>query len=158
MALNQHSKHGSGEGASRDAHFEQGGALLSEALHPRQLHPRTVVNTEYYIKALINGRAHRGESLGYATCPGMSNDHAMNRERVAGGHEVLPLFNTFAPDLKTIEFCCTSGHCDECRDRQAVYSWLLVSAGRSLHTPAFAEAWIDLVEGYWKQFVWSPFK
>jgi len=20
------------------------------------------------------------------------------------------------------------------------------------------EAWIDLAEGYWKQFVWSPFK
>lgn len=56
------------------------------------------------------------------------------------------------------QFCCMSGHCDECRDSQAVYSWLLVSAGRFLRTPAFAKAWIDLAEGYWKQFVWSPLK
>jgi hypothetical protein len=33
-----------------------------------------------------------------------------------------------------------------------------VSAGRFLRTPASAEAWIDVAEGYWKQFVWSPFK
>ena len=72
--------------------------------------------------------------------------------------EGLSLFNTFASDLKTIELCCTSGHCGECRDSQAMYSWLLVSAGRFLRTPALAEAWIDLAEGYWKQFVWSPFK
>jgi hypothetical protein len=84
MMFNHHSKHGSGEGTSGDAHFDQ--------------------------------------------------------------------------DLKTIEFCCTSGHRDECRDSQAVYSWLLVSAGRVSRTPAFAEAWIDVAEGYWKQFVWSPFK
>jgi len=123
----------------------------------RAKYPDVVICTEYYIETLITGRAHWGESFGYATCPSISVDHPAHQERLAQGHKSLPLFNTYAPDLKTINFCCTSGHCDGCRDSQAVYSWLMLSAGKFLRSKALAETWIDMAEGYWKQFIWSPY-
>jgi hypothetical protein len=70
---------------------------------------------------------------------------------------VLPGFNTFAADTKTVQFCCTSGHCDGCRDSQAVFSWLLVSLPHFLESRQRLESWLDVAESYWSQFVWTPY-
>jgi organic radical activating enzyme len=132
-------------------------ALLGKAIEVREKYPETVICSPYFIETLITGRSHWGETFGYATCPSISADHPAHRERLAQGHKSLPLFNTYAADLETINFCCTSGHCDGCRDSQAVYSWLMLSAGKFLRSKVSAQTWIDTAEGYWKQFIWSPY-
>jgi MoaA/NifB/PqqE/SkfB family radical SAM enzyme len=130
--------------------------LLDEALRVREAYPETVLSHPYYLRALITGRTEFGR-FGYEVCPSISWDHPDHAARRANGNPTLPLFNTYAPDLETLHFCCTSGHCADCRDSQAVQSWLLVSARRFLHSKEGLETWVELAESYWRQFVWSPY-
>jgi organic radical activating enzyme len=130
--------------------------ILDSALHVKSLYPDTVVNDPYYIRALIEGETPWG-SFGYASCPSISVDHPAHEARLANGNPVLPGFNTYAADGRTLNFCCTSGNCSECRDSQAVYSWLLVNAAKFMTSEAEFRTWIELAEGYWSQFYWSPF-
>ena len=92
---------------------EDGNKLLNTALRVKQLYPDTVASHPYYIKTMITGRSHWDE-FGYRVCPSISVDHPDHSVRLANGNPVLPGFNTWAADLKTINFCCTSGHCDGC--------------------------------------------
>ena len=103
---------------------------------------------------MVTGKSHWGE-FGYQQCPSVSVDHPANKDRVANGLPVLPKFNTWAADLETLNFCCTSGHCEDCRDSQAVFSWLLVNMARFRRDGDLMKAWIDISESYWKQFIWS---
>ena len=130
--------------------------LLDEALRVRSLFPETVVAHPYYLRALITGETEFGR-FGYDVCPSISWDHPEHTARRSSGNPVLPLFNVYGADLKTIQFCCTSGHCDSCRDSQAIQSWLLVSTRHFLSSRAALETWVELAESYWRQFVWSPY-
>ena len=109
--------------------IENGKRLLDVALRAKDLHPETVVSHPYYIETMITGRSHWSE-FGYPVCPTVSVGHAAHSERLANGNPTLPGFRTWASDLETINFCCTSGHCDGCRDSQVVFSWLLVSLNK----------------------------
>lgn len=135
--------------------LEHGRRLLDEALRVQRLYPDVVLSTPYYIETMIMGKTHWG-SFGYDTCPSVSADHPAHAERLANGNRALPMFNTWAPDLKTINFCCTSGHCEDCRDSQAVYSWLMVSADKFMGSTELLRTWVELAESYWGQFCWSP--
>lgn len=135
--------------------LSEGPRLLEEALRVKDLHPDVVLVTPYYLRSLVTGESHWGR-FGYEACPSISIDHPAHRERLASGNRSLPLFNTYAPDLETVLFCCTSGHCEACRDSQAVWSWLMVSADRFMESRETLKEWIELAEGYWGQFVWSP--
>ncbi len=130
--------------------------LLDEALRVQSDYRDAVVAHPYYLRALITGQTEFGD-FGYAVCPSVSWDHPDHAARRANGNPTLPLFNVFGTDLKTIHFCCTSGHCDGCRDSQAVQTWLLVSARQFVHSRATLETWVELAESYWRQFVWSPY-
>lgn len=130
--------------------------LMEEALRVKQLYPETVMSHPYYIQTLVTGKSHWGQ-FGYDVCPSISVDHPAHKERLANGNRVLPKFNAWAPDLKTINFCCTSGHCSDCRDSQAVFSWLMVSMDRFLDSPERLETWLQVAESYWSQFCWVPF-
>src|SRR5262249_47049545 len=131
-------------------------ALLEEALRVRDRYPDAVTSHPVHIRALITGRTDWG-TFGYHSCPSISVDHPGHRERMANGNPTLPFFNTYNADMRTIEFCCTSGHCDGCRDSQAVYSWLLVNMDRNLGSKALLREWIETAECYWRQFIWSPY-
>ncbi len=137
--------------------LRHGERLLEEALRVQALHPDVVLNTPCSIRAVVTGESHFGR-FGYDVCPSLSTDHPAHAARLASGRRTLPLFNTFAADLETIVFCCTSGHCETCRDSQAVWSWLLVSAEEFLGSRDRLVEWIELAEGYWGQFVWSPIR
>jgi hypothetical protein len=63
----------------------------------------------------------------------------------------------YGADLETVQFCCTSGHCDGCRDSQAVQTWLLVSIRHFLGGRGSLATWVDLAESDWRQFIWSPY-
>ncbi|HWX84169.1 MAG TPA: hypothetical protein VNZ48_11290 [Xanthobacteraceae bacterium] len=128
--------------------------LLDRLLEIKELYPTTVLSTRYYIQTMVTGKSHWGE-FGYQQCPSVSVDHPANKDRVANGLPVLPKFNTWAADLATVNFCCTSGHCEDCRDSQAVFSWLLVNMARFRRDGDLMKAWIDISESYWKQFIWS---
>ncbi|NRR30620.1 radical SAM protein [Oxalobacteraceae bacterium] len=130
--------------------------LLAEMLRVRLAYPDTVLNHPAHIEAMVTGKAWCG-SFGYDTCPSVSQDFAGNSERLLNGHPTIPLFNTYKADLKTVELCCTSGHCSDCRDSQAVYSWLLVSLVKSLDSVDTLRTWVEVAESYWRQFIWSPF-
>ncbi|MEN2991888.1 radical SAM protein [Tistrella sp. BH-R2-4] len=153
LSFNFYSKYGSADPTAQE-HQE---ALLAEALRVKALYPDTVLSHPYYIEAMITGRTHWGASFGYDVCPSISIDHPDHAERLENGNPVLPFFNTWAADLKTVKFCCTSGHCDGCRDSQAVNSWLMVSMDQFLDSREMLETWIGIAEGYWNQFVWTPF-
>ena len=129
--------------------------LLEEALRVREKYAQVVLSTPYYIETMITGTSHWGR-FGYDVCPSISIDHPAHTERRQNGHRTLPLFNTYAPDLKTLNFCCTSGHCADCRDSQAINSWLLVSLEHFLEDANTLQHWIELSEAYWRQFVWYP--
>jgi hypothetical protein len=130
--------------------------LLDELLRVAAAYPDTVIGHPYYLRTLVTGETEFGR-FGYDVCPSVSWDHPDHASRRANGNATLPLFNAYAADLKTIQFCCTSGHCDGCRDSQAVQSWLLVSARQFLKSEQGLRTWVELAESYWRQFVWSPY-
>lgn len=128
--------------------------LLKVALSVKDKYSDTIISHPYYIKAMITGESHWG-SFGYDVCPSISIDHPDHAERVMNGNPVLPLFNAIAADYSTVNFCCTSGHCDDCRDSQAVHSWLVVSKKYFMDDSELFKVWIELAESYWSQFYWS---
>ena len=131
--------------------------LLDELLRAAADYPDTVVSHPYYLRALVTGESDFGR-FGYHVCPSISWDHPDQAGRRANGNPTLPLFNVYGADLETIQFCCTSGHCDRCRDSQSVQTWLLVSIRHFLHSEAELRTWVELAESYWSQFVWSPYR
>ena len=136
-------------------HVNDAQRLIDELLRVKARYPDTVLSTPYYIRTIVTGQTHWGR-FGYETCPSISVDHPAHKIRLGNGNRVLPLFNTYAPDLQTMNFCCTSGRCDDCRDSQAVSSWLMVNAHEFMASSELFEQWIELAEAYWGQFVWSP--
>ncbi len=130
-------------------------ALLEEALRVQALYPDVVVSHPYYIRALITGCSHFG-TFSYDVCPSISADHPVHAERLQNGNPALTFFNSYAADLKTLNFCCTSGHCEDCGDSQAVLSWLLVSLPHFLENVEQLTTWIEVAESYWRQFIWGP--
>jgi hypothetical protein len=129
---------------------------MEEALRVKALYPQTVLSTPHYIRTIITGETEWG-SFGYDVCPSISVDYEGHADRVLNGNRVLPMFNAYAADLETVLSCCTSGHCEGCRDSQAVSSWLMVSLDRFMDSEANMHTWLELAEGYWAQFIWSPF-
>jgi MoaA/NifB/PqqE/SkfB family radical SAM enzyme len=130
--------------------------LLDEVLRVADAYREAVVAHPYYLRALITGETEFGQ-FGYPVCPSISWDYAGHAARRANGKPTLPLFNAYAADLETVQFCCTSGHCEGCRDSQAVQSWLLVSVRHFMHSKQGLKTWVELAENYWRQFVWSPY-
>jgi len=130
--------------------------LLEQALLAKQLMPETITSTPYLIETLISGKTEFG-TFGAETCPSVSFDHPSQQERVKNGHPTLPGFRAYAQDLKTVNSCCTSGDCGSCRDSQAVTSWLMVSARKFFTSETGIRNWLELCEGYWSAFIWSPF-
>jgi MoaA/NifB/PqqE/SkfB family radical SAM enzyme len=130
--------------------------LLEAAHRVAEKYPDVCTSPKVYIDAMITGKTPWGE-FGYDVCPSISVDHPIHKERLANGNPALDKFNAWAPDLKTTQFCCTSGKCEGCRDSQAVYSWLLKSAARFAKSDLGIEGWVELAESYWSQFVWSPY-
>ncbi|MES2743636.1 MAG: radical SAM protein [Pseudomonadota bacterium] len=152
VTFNFYSKYNTGH----PLRMENGRRLLAEMLRVKTLYPAVVLNHPAHIAAMVTGQAWCG-SFGYDVCPSVSQDFDGNAARKANGHPTIPFFNTFKADLKTVELCCTSGHCNDCRDSQAVYSWLLVSLVKSLDSAAMLTTWVEVAECYWSQFIWSPF-
>jgi hypothetical protein len=150
VTFNFYSKYGSGD----PLHQQQPQRLLDRLMATKDLYPTTVLSTPYYIQTMVTGRSHWGE-FSYQQCPSVSVDHPANRDRVANGPPVLRKFNAWSADLATLNFCCTSGHCEDCRDSQAVFSWLLVNMARFRRSGELMKTWIDISESYWKQFIWS---
>ena len=134
--------------------IERGRRLLDEALRLRQAYPRAVMSHPYFIETLITGRSHWA-SFGYEACPSVSVDHPGHAARVVNGNPVLPGFNTWAADLETVNFCCTSGHCSGCRDSQAVMSWLLVNPLKFRSDSRLLRTWTEIAESFWDQFIWA---
>jgi MoaA/NifB/PqqE/SkfB family radical SAM enzyme len=152
VTFNYYSSYGSGDPPGTGAEDQ----LLNEALRVKRLFPETVVCDSYYIETLITGTTHFGR-FSYNVCPSISTDHPDNKARLHNGHPVLPRFNSYAADAKSVNFCCTSGHCEGCRDSQAIYSWLMVSLSHFLDSRESLERWIRVAESYWSQFIWSPY-
>jgi len=130
--------------------------LLDEVLCVAAAYPDAVVAHSYYLRALVTGGTEFGR-FGYDVCPSISWDHPGHAARRANSNPTRPLFNVYGADLRTIQFCCTSGHCKGCRDRQAVQSWLLVNLRRFLHSEEGLRTWVELAESSWRQFIWSPY-
>lgn len=152
VTFNYYSAYGTPDPIKRD----QGHALLDEALRVRERYPDTVLSHPYYISAMITGKSH-WDSFSYDVCPSISVDHPGHAMRRGNGNPTLPRFNAWAADLRTVEFCCTSGKCGECRDSQAVLSWLLVSSRNFFDSPEHLRVWVEIAESYWRQLYWSPF-
>jgi len=151
LQFNYYSSYGAADGALPAATAR----LLDELLRVRDRYPETVVSHPYYIETLLTGQSHFAR-FGYEVCPSISADHPAHQPRIESGAPNLPLFNSYAADLETLNFCCTSGHCADCRDSQAVLSWLLVSMREFLASVDALETWIEVAESYWRQFIWGP--
>ncbi len=152
LSFNYYSSYGSADPLRKSAEA----ALLEEALRVKALFPTTVINEPFSIETLITGTTHWG-TFGYDVCPSVSTDHPAHRDRIRNGNPVLPGFNSYASDGRTLNFCCASGECDGCRDSQAVYSWILMSMKHFLDSEEQFSVWLDVAEGYWRQFRWSPY-
>jgi hypothetical protein len=155
VTFNYYSPYGAGERDPVAADAEQ--RLLDEALRVAETHPATVTVTPLYLRTIVTGRTHWA-SWSYDVCPSVSRSNPVHAARLANGHPVLPHFEAYAADQTTLNFCCASGQCGECRDSQAMYSWLLVSLPHFLDSKARLVEWVDLAERYWEQFVWSPYR
>jgi 4Fe-4S single cluster domain len=131
-------------------------ALLEEALRVKRLFPNTVLSHEYYIKTLITGESHWGK-FGYEECPNISIDHPAHHGRLQNGNPYIPRLNSWAADLKTVNFCSCSGNCNGCRDSQAILSWLMVNLRHFSSNKKDLTTWVEIAESYWSQFYWSPY-
>jgi 4Fe-4S single cluster domain len=151
VTFNFYSAHGS----DHPLRIENEKRTLDEALRVKQMYPDTVVSHPYFIEALITGRTHWDGQFGYDVCPSISVDHPDHAQRIRNGNPVLDGFAVYGADYKTLQFCCTSGNCSDCRDSQGVYSWLLVSMNRFLDDESRLETWLDLAESYWRQWYWA---
>ncbi|MDQ1005639.1 hypothetical protein QFZ82_000123 [Streptomyces sp. V4I23] len=129
--------------------------LIDELLRMRELYPDTVISHPYNIKTIVTGKSHWG-TFGYDTCPSISVDHPAHVDRLANGHPILRDFNTYRAD-HTIQFCCTAGDCDSCRDSQAMSSWLLVNIHHFLDSTDQLRIWVEMAECFYRQYYWSPF-
>ncbi|MGK4005888.1 radical SAM protein [Sorangium sp. So ce1036] len=152
VSLNFYSKYNRDE----PLRMENAPRLVEEALRVKALYPDTLLSHPYFIRAIVTGESHWG-TFGYDVCPSLSVDHPAHAERLANGNPVLPRFNAWAADCSTVNFCCTSGHCGDCRDSQAVLSWILVSLDRFRESGGHLKTWIEISESYWKQFCWAPY-
>ncbi len=151
VSFNYYSAYGAS--AESPAHSER---LLEELLRVREKYPSTVASHPYYIRAMVTGRTPFG-AFGYDVCPSISVDHPAHAERLRNGNPTLSMFNTWSADTESLKFCCTSGQCGQCRDSQAIMSWLLVSLAHFTDSRAQFITWLEVAESYWSQFVWSPF-
>ncbi len=151
VTFNFYSEHGS----DHPLRIETEQRTLDEALRVQALYPETVVCHPSFIQTLITGRTHWGGQFGYDVCPSISVQLPEHEMRVTNGNPVLDGFAVYGADYETLQFCCTSGNCDGCRDSQAVYSWLMVQMNRYLADHAQLEGWLDLAEAYWRQWYWS---
>lgn len=129
--------------------------ILEEALRVRMLYPHAVVTHPYMIETLITGRTHWGGSFGYDVCPSISVDLPEHADRLSNGNPVLDGFAVYGADFESLQFCCTSGNCGDCRDSQGVYSWLLVSMNWFLDSADSFRTWLELAESYWRQWYWA---
>lgn len=128
---------------------------LAEALRVKDRYSDVVVTHPYMIETLITGRTHWGGFFGYDVCPSISVDLPEHVKRVNNGNPVLDGFAVYGADFETLQFCCTSGHCSECRDSQGVFSWLLVSMNWFLDSVERLETWLEIAESYWRQWYWA---
>lgn len=145
----------SAHGTERALRIDNEQRTLAEALRVQAAYPETVVCHPYFIETLITGRTHWGGQFGYDVCPSISVDHPAHQDRVRNGHPVLDGFAVYGADYQTLQFCCTSGNCADCRDSQGVYSWLLVGMNHFLDDVTTLETWLELAESYWRQWYWS---
>ncbi|EGX59860.1 hypothetical protein SZN_10628 [Streptomyces zinciresistens K42] len=145
----------SAHGTDHPLRMENEQRTLAEALRVQERYPDTVVSPPYLIEALITGRSHWGGHFGYEVCPSISVDLPEHADRVRNGNPVLEGFAVYGADFKTLQFCCTSGNCAECRDSQGVYSWLLVSMNWFLDSTQRLETWLEVAESYWRQWYWA---
>lgn len=152
VSFNYYSHYGSDDPLRSESEVR----LLEEALRVRELYQDTIINTPYSIRTVVSGQTDWA-NFSYDVCPSISGDHPAHEERLKNGNPVLPGFNSYASDGKSVNFCCASGACDGCRDSQAIFSWLLVSMREFLETPERLECWLDIAESYWRQFRWSPY-
>jgi hypothetical protein len=136
--------------------MRHGPRLLDEALCVKERYPDTLLSHPYVIRAIITGESHWG-CFSYDVCPSFSVGHPDNAKRLANGNPHLPRFNAWAADCATVNFCCTSGHCEDCRDSQAVLGWLILNADRFRENSASLKTWIEISESYWKQFSWARY-
>jgi hypothetical protein len=156
VTFNYYAAYGAGADPRPDA-GEAARRLLDEALRVRDAHPDTVTCHPEFVRALITGRS--GDlAWGYDVCPSVSRSHPAHAARFANGQPALPGFEVWGADQETVQFCCASGACAECRDSQAMYSWLVLGIGRYLDSPARLRTWVEVAESYWRQFVWSPWR
>ncbi|MEV7672923.1 radical SAM protein [Streptomyces sp. NPDC000963] len=153
VTFNFYSEHGT----DSPIRIENERRVLEEALRVKEAYPEAVVSHPYFIRSLITGASHWGARFGYDVCPSLSVDHPDHEERVANGNPVIPGFAAWGADYESLQFCCTSGDCGGCRDSQAVYSWLVVSAARFLDSAERLEEWVEIAESYWRQWHWSPY-
>ncbi|MFE7870419.1 4Fe-4S cluster-binding domain-containing protein [Micromonospora humida] len=151
VTFNFYSAHGS----DHALRIENEQRTLAEALRVKQAYPETVVCHPYFIESLITGRTHWDGQFGYDVCPSISVDHPDHAERIRNGNPVLDGFAVYGADYQTLQFCCTSGNCADCRDSQGVYSWLLVSMNWFLDDTGRLETWLELAESYWRQWYWA---
>ena len=152
VTFNFYSRYGAADPAAGSRQAD----LLAEALRVKEKYPDTVLSHPYYIRTLITGRSH-WDQFGYSNCPSISERHPAHTARLENGNPTLRSFNAWSADLKTVKFCCTGGHCNGCRDSQAVFSWLLVSMDHFCESREKLVTWVEVAESYWSQFVWSPF-
>lgn len=151
VTFNFYSEHGT----DHPLRIENERRTLDAALAVKQRHPETVVCHPYFIQTLITGRTHWGGQFGYDVCGSISAALPEHEQRVHNGNPVLDGFAVYGADYETLQFCCTSGDCNGCRDSQAVYSWLMMSSNWFLDSAERLETWVDLAEAYWRQWYWS---
>lgn len=153
VTFNHYSAYGSGSGCLSPEAAED---LAREAIRVRDAYPETVASHPYFIRTLLTRRSHWG-AFGYDVCPSISVDHPEHKERLKNGNPSLRLFNSYAADTRSLNFCCTSGRCSDCSDSQAVQSWLLVGLSHFADSIELIGTWVEIAESYWRQFVWAPY-
>ncbi|MEU4837679.1 radical SAM protein [Nocardia testacea] len=128
---------------------------IEEMTRMRETYPDTVIGDPYYFRTLVTGRTHWG-TFGAETCPSISNDHPAHARRLTEGHPIVGRFNAYRTD-HSVQYCATTGDCDNCRDSQAVWSWLLVNMHRFLGDLERLDTWVTLAENFYRQYYWSSY-
>ena len=132
----------SGEGGVLDYHTGFG-KVTDEIDRMISLYPDKILTTSYLNRTVTSGEL-QSEKWGYNVCTNVSENCAVNSERILNGHPYNKHFRAYNADFNTTRRCCTGieRSCDSCYDTWEHFSWIMINMRKHLGSKEDFTNWL----------------
>ena len=107
-------------------------------------YPDRIFNTPYFNQVVTSGQLF-DQHWGYEVCTNVSENCAVNAERVKNGNPYNRHFRAYNADFKTSRRCCTgiSRDCASCFDTWEHFSWIMINMKKHLASVQDFTNWLS---------------